>query len=138
MAATRNTIQRQLVIAAVRALANHPTAEDVYNRIILEYPDISKGTVYRNLNSLVESGLLEKVAVPDSADRYDHILSKHYHIRCTICGNFHNVQDVSYFPDLDEKIAGVTNYRMDRHQIVFSGVCPECQKSGAVAERKYW
>ena len=54
----RNTIQRQLVIAAVRFLADHPTAEEVYDRITMEYPDISKGTVYRNLNSLVESGLL--------------------------------------------------------------------------------
>ena len=58
--AKRNTIQRQLVIAAVRFLANHPTAEEVYDRITMEYPDISKGTVYRNLNSLVESGLLSR------------------------------------------------------------------------------
>ena len=62
--AKRNTIQRQLVIAAVRFLADHPTAEEVYDRITMEYPDISKGTVYRNLNSLVESGLLSKVSVP--------------------------------------------------------------------------
>ena len=62
--AKRNTIQRQLVIAAVRFLADHPTAEEVYDRITMEYPDISKGTVYRNLNSLVESGLLGKVSVP--------------------------------------------------------------------------
>ena len=54
----RNTIQRQLVIAAVRFLADHPTADEVYERITMEYPDISKVTVYRNLNSLVESGLL--------------------------------------------------------------------------------
>ena len=58
--AKRNTIQRQLVIAAVRFLADHPTAEEVYDRITMEYPDISKGTVYRNLNSLVESGLLSR------------------------------------------------------------------------------
>ena len=67
----RNTIQRQLVIAAVRFLADHPTAEEVYDRITMEYPDISKGTVYRNLNSLVESGLLGKVSVPSGADRFD-------------------------------------------------------------------
>ena len=71
--AKRNTIQRQLVIAAVRFLADHPTAEEVYDRITMEYPDISKGTVYRNLNSLVESGLLGKVSVPSGADRFDHI-----------------------------------------------------------------
>ena len=124
----RNTIQRQLVIAAVRFLADHPTAEEVYDRITMEYPDISKGTVYRNLNSLVESGLLGKVSVPSGADRFDHILSKHYHIKCTHCGNFMNVEDLDYFYDLDQKVGAVTSYKMEHHDIVFSGLCPECQK----------
>ena len=84
----RNTIQRQLVISAVRSLSNHPTAEEVYNRIVLDYPDISKGTVYRNLNSLVDSGLLHRVSVPSSADRYDHMLTKHYHVQCVKCHRF--------------------------------------------------
>ena len=107
----RNTIQRQLVIAAVRFLADHPTAEEVYDRITMEYPDISKGTVYRNLNSLVESGLLGKVSVPSGADRFDHILTRHYHIKW-----------------LDEKVGEVTGFKMEDHDIVFNGVCPECQK----------
>ena len=90
----RNTIQRQLVIAAVRFLADHPTADEVYERITMEYPDISKGTVYRNLNSLVESGLLNKVSVPSGADRFDHMLTKHYHIKCSHCGKFMNVENM--------------------------------------------
>ncbi len=93
----RNTIQRQLVISAVRSLSNHPTAEEVYNRIVLDYPDISKGTVYRNLNSLVDSGLLRRVSVPSSADRYDHMLTKHYHVQCMKCHRFMNVDDLDYF-----------------------------------------
>ena len=95
----RNTIQRQLVISAVRSLSNHPTAEEVYNRIVLDYPDISKGTVYRNLNSLVDSGLLHRVSVPSSADRYDHMLTKHYHVQCVKCHRFMNVDDLDYFQD---------------------------------------
>lgn len=126
--AKRNTIQRQLVIAAVRFLADHPTAEEVYDRITLEYPDISKGTVYRNLNSLVENGLLNKVSVPSGADRFDHILARHYHIKCTECGTFMNVENFDYIPDMDEKVAAVTGYQMNHHDIVFSGICPECQK----------
>ncbi len=131
--AKRNTIQRQLVIAAVRFLADHPTAEEVYNRITMEYPDISKGTVYRNLNSLVGSGLLGKVSVHSSADRFDHILSRHYHIKCIKCGKFMNVENFPYFNDLDEKVAKVTGYKMEHHDIVFSGLCPDCAKT---AERK--
>lgn len=126
--AKRNTIQRQLVIAAVRTLANHPTAEEVYNCIVTEYPDISKGTVYRNLNSLVETGLLNKVAVPSGADRFDHILTRHYHIECTNCGAFSNV-DTDYLEDIDLKIANSTKYEMDNHDIVFRGICPQCQEN---------
>lgn len=127
----RNTIQRQLVISAVRSLSNHPTAEEVYNRIILSYPDISKGTVYRNLNSLVESGLLRRVSVPSAADRYDHMLTKHYHVQCTNCKKFMNVEDLDYFQKLDDKIETLTGFEMDNHNIVFQGICPECQKLAA-------
>jgi Fe2+ or Zn2+ uptake regulation protein len=123
----RNTIQKQLVIAAVRKLGNHPTAEEVYNEIILQYPDISKGTVYRNLNTLVETGLLSKVSVPSAADRYDYILTKHYHVQCTVCKKFINVEGLEYDQHLDDKIAQLTGFKMENHDIVFSGVCPECQ-----------
>ena len=133
--AKRNTIQRQLVIAAVRFLADHPTAEEVYDRITMEYPDISKGTVYRNLNSLVESGLLGKVSVPSGADRFDHILARHYHIKCTHCCKFMKVKNFDYFHDLDDKLATATGFKMEHHDIVFSGLCPECQKhQGAEAK----
>ena len=124
----RNTIQRQLVIAAVRFLADHPTADEVYERITMEYPDISEGTVYRNLNSLVESGLLNKVSVPSGADRFDHMLTKHYHIKCSHCGKFMNVENMDYMEDLDEKVAAVTGFKMQSHDIVFNGLCPDCQK----------
>ncbi len=117
----RNTIQRQLVISAVRSLSNHPTAEEVYNRIVLDYPDISKGTVYRNLNSL---------------DRYDHMLTKHYHVQCMKCHRFMNVDDLDYFQDLDDKIAQMTGYRMENHNIVFQGICPECQIEELEAKKR--
>lgn len=110
----------------MRTLENHPTAEEVYNCIVTEYPDISKGTVYRNLNSLVETGLLNKVAVPSGADRFDHILTRHYHIECTNCGAFSDVE-TEYLDDIDVKIATATKYKMDNHDIVFRGLCPKCQ-----------
>ena len=117
-------------------MSNHPTAEEVYNRIVLDYPDISKGTVYRNLNSLVDSGLLRRVSVPSSADRYDHMLTKHYHVQCMKCHRFMNVDDLDYFQDLDDKIAQMTGYRMENHNIVFQGICPECQIEELEAKKR--
>ena len=125
--AKRNTIQRQLVIAAVRFLANHPTAEEVYDRITMEYPDISKGTVYRNLNSLVESGLLSKVSVPSGADRFDHISSNHCHVKCEVCGRVFDV-DMDFVSGLESGIRDAHGFDFSGYDIIFHGICPECKE----------
>jgi Fe2+ or Zn2+ uptake regulation protein len=120
----RNTIQRELVLNAAMEL-DHPSAEEVYNKIILTYPTISKGTVYRNLNSLTEDGELLKITVPDSADRYDTTLKLHYHIKCTKCGLFSDL-NISYLSDIDKKISLLTGFKLESHEIVFKGVCKNC------------
>ena len=70
----RNTIQKQLVLDAVFRLANHPTAEEVYAEVARSHPTVSKATVYRNLGSLSEDGLLRHIKMPGGADRFDHML----------------------------------------------------------------
>lgn len=60
----RNTIQKQLVLDAVFRLANHPTAEEVYAEVARSHPTVSKATVYRNLGSLSEDGLLRHIKMP--------------------------------------------------------------------------
>lgn len=123
----RNTIQGQLVLNAVRQLGNHPTADDVYSYVINQHPNISKGTVYRNLNSLSEDGLLLKISVPDAADRFDHNTQMHYHIKCMNCGKFDDVF-IEYMSDIDDKTSKLTGYKILSHDIVFKGFCPECKK----------
>ena len=63
----RNTIQKQLVLDAVFRLANHPTAEEVYAEVARSHPTVSKATVYRNLGSLSEDGLLRHIKMPGGA-----------------------------------------------------------------------
>ena len=69
----RNTIQKQLVLDAVFRLANHPTAEEVYAEVARSHPSVSKATVYRNLGSLSEDGLLRHIKMPGGADRFDGV-----------------------------------------------------------------
>ena len=78
----RNTIQRSIVLSAVRALKTHPTAEEIYREINAAHPNISRGTVYRNLNVLAEQGTILRVLIPDAADRFDFNTVGHYHFRC--------------------------------------------------------
>ncbi|MEG2287924.1 MAG: transcriptional repressor, partial [Ruthenibacterium sp.] len=85
----RNTVQKQLVLDAVSRLANHPTADAVYNEVVRSHPSVSKATVYRNLAGLAQDGVIRHVPMPDGADRFDHCVAyPHDHIMCTACGAF--------------------------------------------------
>lgn len=122
----RNTIQRQLTLDTVKALKDHPTAEEVYENIRSKYPDISKGTVYRNLNALVDTGDISKISLPNQADRFDHIPEKHYHVRCVKCGRLTDIE-AAYMKDIDERIAALfTDFQLEGHEIFFNGKCRDC------------
>lgn len=123
----RNTIQKNLVLKAVCQLTCHPTAEEIYIFIKDGYPDISRATVYRNLNILAEEGRIKRISVPDSADRFDVTVTPHYHIKCTDCGCFIDLK-LPYFQDIDRKAADETGYIMEEHDIVFRGICPGCAR----------
>ena len=61
----RNTFQRQLIMEIICNVDNHPTADEIYQQILLRYSNISKATVYRNLNLLAEMGMIKKIECPD-------------------------------------------------------------------------
>ena len=121
--------QRESILNAMTEKLDHPTAEMVYNCVKQEQPSISLGTVYRNLNSLVEAGMVRRVSIPGRADRFDHTLCWHSHLYCTACGG---VVDA----DVDEKQV----MRLVRRQkdvvvqdcaVVLFGLCEACAKKQA-------
>ena len=124
----RNTIQRSLVLNAVRELQCHATAEEIYQVVIRSHPNISRTTVYRNLNQLAECGEIRKMEVVGGADRFDHICSEHYHVHCTVCGKVFDA-DMEYIPDLEGRINDTHGFRISGHDILFYGVCPSCALS---------
>ena len=77
----RNSKQRQLILDAVTARCDHPTADQIYLDVRSKDDRISRGTVYRNLGILAENGNITNVKNP-SADRYDSRLDRHYHLYC--------------------------------------------------------
>ena len=121
--------QRQMVLDVVKNRTKHPTADKVYEILKKDHPEISLGTVYRNLNSLVEAGMVRRVSIPGRADRFDHTLCWHSHLYCTACGG---VVDA----DVDEKQV----MRLVRRQkdvvvqdcaVVLFGLCEACAKKQA-------
>lgn len=125
---SRNTIQRQIVLSAVRSLLTHPTAEEIYSYIVKSHPNISKGTVYRNLNLLADQGEVLRVRISDGADRFDLRAGRHFHIRCTGCGRVFDV-DMPYQENFLQGIGETHGFIFSDYDIVFTGICPDCQRS---------
>lgn len=126
MSIKRNTFQKSLVLETVHNLKCHASADEVYHTIVENYPNISRATVYRNLNELAKNKEIKKVEIPEGADRFDHKCSDHYHIRCLKCGKIFDV-DMEYMKDLEKTIQNIQGFELKGHDIMFKGICPLCK-----------
>ena len=131
MTSRRNTIQKDLVRNAVYEMKRDVSANEVYEFIKEAYPAIGKGTVYRNLDILVEEGALRKVEVSEGPNRFDFTLKNHYHVRCVKCGEVSDV-DMDEIPDLMKKIHDTHGIEFLDYDISFKGICPKCRKEAKV------
>ena len=125
MSMQRNTVQRQIILDALGNLGTHPTVEEVYAAVQKEHPTISKTTVYRNLRGLAQAGMILQISLPDSAERYDGNGHPHYHFKCSGCGCILDV-DIDYLEYINALVQGKYGCKIDRHDVVFTGVCADC------------
>jgi len=119
---TRNTKQKETVIKAFSAMFNHPTAEMVCEEVAKADPRIGRATVYRILNSLVESGEAIKVPVYDGADRYDITVKPHSHAKCRICGGVIDITADQRLPDVTDSFGFV----IEGGAVLYYGHCASC------------
>lgn len=128
MAAIRYSKQREAIRNYLLSTKSHPTAEMVYEQIQKEYPNISLGTVYRNLNLLVKQGNALRLDCGDGVDRFDGYTEPHYHFYCKGC---RNVMDLDMDPiDHIDHIAGAGfEGEILGHMVYFYGLCPNCRKT---------
>ncbi len=89
----RVTPQRIAIYEAVVKINNHPTAENIIDHIKTNHPNISTGTVYKVLDSLVENNLLKKVKTEKGLMRYDADISHHHHLYCTETDRIEDYKD---------------------------------------------
>ena len=102
----------------------HPTADMVYLHVKEQFPNISLGTVYRNLNLLVDEGAAVRMAFP--VERYDANVEPHPHFRCEVCGGVFDL-DLPYDKGLDEKALLASGHDIRSHELIFHGVCVNCK-----------
>lgn len=125
--ATKYSRQREEIKACLASRKDHPTADAVYMAIRQQIPNISLGTVYRNLTMLVDAGEITRLRVGDGVDHFDYDTSPHYHFVCTECGS---VIDLD-MQNIDSilKLAGAGfDGRIAGHVTYFYGVCGSCCK----------
>lgn len=122
----RSSRQREAVKNNILSRFDHPTAEMVYLTVRETEPRISLATVYRNLDHLVDKGLVEKFMVPGEPDHYDPVSHEHYHIRCRGCGEIYdvNLQFADYFSRQVKNQTGVSTLSV---QVIAEGVCENCK-----------
>lgn len=124
----RTTLQREIILETLENLHHHATAEEVYAAIHARHPRISKATVYRNLQRFAKQGELVPLQLDGDATRYDRRLFQHYHFVCRSCGAIYDV-DMAPLPDIDHHVKEQFGFAVDGHDIVFRGVCPDCEKN---------
>lgn len=118
--------QREAVLNAVRSVSTHPTAYEVYAAVRKEMPNISLGTVYRNLSSLSEEGEIDALLLGDGSVRYDGNVKNHLHLTCKKCGAIMDVAiEDGALPLLCK--AHENGFKTDRGVYVMYGVCKNCQ-----------
>lgn len=119
--------QRELIEQTIKMHKIHPTADMIYSILKPEHPNLSLGTVYRNLNTLVEIGSIRKLSIPNASDRFDSELHEHYHVICTKCKKILDIT-FSFNEKLDEIIKEKTGVCATSHDLIIHGVCEDCNQ----------
>jgi Fur family ferric uptake transcriptional regulator len=121
----RLTTQRQIILEELAKVSSHPTANEVYDMVRKRLPRIGLGTIYRNLELMAESGMIQKLEIGGNQKRFDATTIPHHHVRCAACGC---VRDVHIQPlrQLDTMAAEASGYQISGHNIEFSGYCRDC------------
>lgn len=128
MAAIKHSRQREMIKAFLMSRKDHPTADIVYMNVRQQNPNISLGTVYRNLTLLADIGEIRRLRVGDGVDHFDADISPHYHFVCTECGAVIDLE-MDSIEGITELAGAGFNGRIAGHVTYFYGSCGNCAKS---------
>ena len=117
--------QRELLLEILRSTTCHPDADWVYARMREKMPNVSLGTVYRNLSLLAGDGTILLPDVGAHADRYDGNPMPHYHLACRECGAVVDMP-MAYSPMLNTKAEAESGCKIEAHALLFYGKCSQC------------
>jgi len=121
----RMTRQRQVVLEELAKVDTHPRADQIYQLVRRRIPHVSFGTIYRNLKTLEELGLISEIQRGHTA-RYDGNASPHHHFVCRKCDRIIDVDEAST-TEFDIPSLSRMGYQVERFQLQIFGLCPACR-----------
>lgn len=122
------TPQRMAILKILAAGEGHPSVEQIYEQVKVDFPMTSLATVYKTVTLLKEIGQVLELGFGNDSNRYDgNKPYPHPHLICTQCKRIFD-PDVSGLGDLSQQVAQMTGFQITGHRLDFYGVCPQCQK----------
>lgn len=132
----RRSKQREVILNLLKRTKSHPSAEWVYTEVKKDIPNISLGTVYRNLKLLQSMGEVSEISCEGDEGRFDGNTGLHYHITCQRCGKIRDLEGI-ILKGVDEKVATSTGFKIINHCVGFQGICPECLEEDSPERYRY-
>ncbi len=116
---------QRLAIASLLYKYGHISTESLYEMMVKKFNSISLATIYKNINLMLENSFIQEVKIPHAKSVYELTKEYHSHLACSSCGE---VEDI--FIDMDsilEETSKNTTFKIDSSELVFSGICKDCQ-----------
>ena len=129
----RKSKQKEVILKVLRSTSSHPSADWVYEQVRKEIPNISLGTVYRNLRLMTQEGMILELDFAGTPSRFEANTQPHSHFICEQCGRIFDVAEPVH-EKINERLAQKTGFEVLNHQLEFSGLCKDCQAE--ISQRK--
>ena len=123
---TKQFRKRNAILTYLRQTRCHPSAEMVYTHLKQEFPDISLGTVYRNLAMFKERGEILSLGTVNGVERFDGNTAPHVHFVCTDCSAVADLPQIAVPEALNREVTAQTGGQIDLCQLTFVGHCNQC------------
>ena len=121
--------KRDAILSCLRQTTEHPSADWVYAKLKPEIPDLSLGTVYRNLALFKEQGLITSLGTVKGVERFDGNTDPHVHYICSGCGKVLDLAEIQVPEELNASAAKASGGLVDSCQLTFTGICKNCNNN---------
>jgi len=120
--------KRDAILTCIRQTKCHPTADWIYQQLKPEIPDLSLGTVYRNIAMFREEGIIQSVGVVAGLEHFDGNTEPHTHFICTGCGRVLDLEGVTLPREALDQAKACSGGSIDSFQLQFTGLCAACRQ----------